>query len=458
MSFGSLPPCDEHQVHTYHRVRAEYAKGARAIVAVVPTGGGKTRIGTEVVKGGISRGRRVLWLAHREELVTQAAASLAKIGVPHGVIKAGRPSSPNAPIQVASVQTLTARPDEMPPADIIVVDETHHVVASTWRALLDAYTKRELVLGLTATPERGDRKPLGLSSGGIYQALVVGATVAQLQKTLRNGHPILTPMHAVGPARYQRELWKSPIDGLRDHARRADGTMRPTIYFAGSVPEAEQVARACNAHGIRAASIDGKLGEDERAMRIARFSRGDLDVLTNVFVLTEGFDVPRTEVCAIGRGCSAASTFLQMLGRALRASPATGKKDALLIDYCGLSDVHGFVDDERDFSLDGRAIALREKNPIQQCKACGAVFRPAPRCPLCLVAAPKMTRPAREVKRSETVQITRDTVTPWSERKAFFDSLCATQRSRAYAPKWVGVQYRHRFGMWPPFRIPGAAA
>lgn len=454
-----LPPAYAHQTRTLDAVRRAYLEGARRICVVAPTGGGKTWIGSAVVDGGIRKGRRVLWLAHREELVDQAAASLSRLGVPHGVIKAGRPAAPDAPIQVASVQTLVARPHELPPADLIVADETHHAVAATWRALLGRYPSPELVLGLTATPERGDRKPLGEASGGVYQRLVAVTSVAELQRTARpDGSPILVPCRVVGPRAYQQELFRSPVDGLVEFARGADGRLRRSILFAASVEDAERIAAEACSRGIRAASVDGKLATAERRARLQGFARGELELLTNVMVLTEGFDVPATEVCAIARGCAASSTFLQMVGRALRSSPETGKREALLVDYRGLSHVHGLVDEDRTYSLEGRAISRPEKTPLRQCPRCGAVFAPTPKCPGCGAPTLAAPRERQRVKRAEAVELNRDTVTPMSQRRAAFDRLVETARARGYKAGWVGVQFKNRFGMWPPWPVAVGAA
>lgn len=452
----SLPPLYPFQQRAIDGVKHAYGEGARRIVLVLPTGAGKTRTSTEIVGGAIRKGRRVLFLAHRGELVSQASESMSRLGVDHGVVMAGRPASPHAPIQVASVQTLVARPDSLPPTDIIVVDECHHAVAATWHALLGRYPTPELILGLTATPERGDRKPLGESSGGVFQKLVSVTSVGELQRTLRpDGHPILVPCRVVGPAQYQDELFRAPIDGLLEFGRNAAGKLRPSILFAGSVEESTKIAGEANARGIRAAAVDGSMKPSARKAALDAFASREIDLLVNVFVLTEGFDVPATEVCAIARGCAAVSTFMQMVGRALRSSPSSGKRDALLIDYRGLSHVHGLVDEERTFSLDGRAISRAEKIRLQQCVACGAVFAPAAKCPGCGTEMPRMARSGQKVRRTEAVSISRDNVTPTATKRAFFDRVLAEAQQKGWKPGAVGMRFRARFGHWPQWRIPG---
>lgn len=455
-----LPPLYAYQARTVEEVKRAYLEGARRIVIVLPTGGGKTRVITAIVGGAIAKGRRVLILAHREELVMQLAASFAKLGVDVGVIMAGKAPRPLAPIQVASIQTLVARPEELPTdIDIVGVDECHHAVASTWAALLARFPRIELLLGLTATPERGDQRPLGEASGGVFQRMVIGATVAELQSTKRpDGHPVLVPCRVVGPARYQRELFRKPLDGLLEFGRGPGGKLRPSILFAASVEEARQIAADAAHFGIRAAAIDGKLHRDVRRDALAAFARRELDLLVNVFVLTEGFDAPGAEVCGVARSCSAASTWLQMIGRVLRSSPGTGKRDALLIDYKGHSYNFGLVEDpSRVYSLEGKAISLSQRMALRQCLSCGSVFAPCEKCPQCGAVLPKMAT-QQKVKLTPAQIIERGNITPLEQKRKYFDKLVHEARTKGWKPAAVIIRFQKVYGHRPPWRVEMRAA
>ncbi len=434
-------------------VRAAYRAGARRIVLVAPTGAGKTAMGVGVVAGALRKGRRILWLAHRRELVGQASARLDSIGArDHGILLAGDArANPKAAIQVGSVQTLTAR-GEAPPADIIILDEAHHAVAATWRDLAAAYPNAEMVLGLTATPERGDRTPLG----DVFQALVAEIKMAEL---LEGG--FLVPCDVLGPGAYQDDLAWEPIDALLTHGRRRDGSLRPSILFGSSVKHAQELAVEARRRGLRAECVDGATSVDKREASLAAFAAGRLDVITNVFVLTEGFDCPAAEVVVVARGCSATGTLLQMIGRVLRPSPSTGKARALWLDLRGLAWVHGLPSDERTYSLTGRAIrssaaANEDLTPLRQCGACAAVFRWAPECPRCGARQPP--RPAPKVKRAPLAEINAARVIPDETKKKKFDELAATCRARGYAPGWVGMRFKSIYGHWPRWRVPAARA
>lgn len=465
---GILPPLDAHQAHAIASLREAYLRGVRAAVLVMPCGSGKTRTGTEFFDHSLRKGNRMLWLAHREELVDQAVKSLVELrGESHvGVIKAGRAENTTAPIQVASTQTLHKRPQSLPEGiSIIASDECHHDKAQTREALFGRFPNRKFTLGLTATPERGDGQPLGIKAGGLYEHMVIGATVAELQQTMRYDDegrclgPILVPFRVVGPKRYQRELFEEPIAALFKYGRRADGRMRPAIFFASSLKASEELARAARARGIRAAHVDGETDEDVRSGIFKALKEGRLDLVTNVLVATEGTDIPNVEVVGVGRGCSAASTWIQMVMRGGRASPHTGKRGALLLDFCGHSHVHGLMEEERRYSLDGRAIDRVEKIPLRQCISCASVFKPAPKCPACGMVM-GVERQATKVKKSEAVEITKDNITPIWRKRQIFDDLCRQARAGNWEPKAVGVRFKKKFGHWPQWPIPskGAAA
>jgi DNA repair protein RadD len=161
------------------RFESEIAQGRRRILMVAPTGAGKTVIASAIIKG-VSR--RALVVAHRREIVNQTAAKLTAFGVHHGVIQAGDDDKlrPMAAVQVASIQTLHARAIRsasmpMPLADLLIIDEAHHACAKTYRAVLDKYPDA-IVLGLTATPCRGDGRGLG----GIFETLIECPQIPEL--------------------------------------------------------------------------------------------------------------------------------------------------------------------------------------------------------------------------------------------------------------------------------------
>jgi superfamily II DNA or RNA helicase len=360
-----------YQLDAIAKVRDAMRDGAKRVVLVVPTGGGKTRIASEVVRAGVAKGRRWVWIAHRTELVGQACQALTQAGLDVGAVAAGSdwPERPGAPVQVASIQTLLAR-SHRPEADGIVWDECHHCAesAAEWSSLLAGYPSAR-VMGLTATPERAD----GSGLAPLFDRLVVGASVRAL--TLA-GH--LVPCEIVRPSRWLREggakgnpLSQPPLAAYQEHT-----PGQSCILFARTIEESEAYAAEFTAAGIRAVSVSQRTGRVERAAAIEAFRRGHVKVLCNVYVFTEGTDLPNANVCLMARGASTVGMVLQMVGRVLRPYP--GKTSATWLDLQGISHVHGVPEDEREFRLEGRAIVKVDA----LCKVCQAPWT-GPPCAQC---------------------------------------------------------------------------
>ena len=353
-------PLWPHQSYAIAECRKAYREGKRSIVIVAPTGSGKTRMFCRLACGGEAKGSRVLVLAHREELIEQTVGTLQEEGVTAGVIAPWAQSS-TAHVQVASVQTLLAR-GNYPEADIVIPDECHHHVSSEWVQILRHYQSRKaLIIGATATPQRGD----GVALGNVFDAMIVAC---QPRALIASGH--LVPVRVFRPTRMTKSLAEHPIEALRTIGK---GRKR-TIIFAASVEHADKLAHEANAIGLRAASVDGQTPRDRRRAIIAAFRRGDLDILTNMLVLTEGFDCRETDCIILARGMTTEGTLMQACGRGMRKSP--GKRDCLVLDLRGCTHELGLPDDDRRFSLEGRAIQrAAQLEPIIQCPECGYLWR-----------------------------------------------------------------------------------
>lgn len=347
-------------------------ESARRVCLVMPTGAGKSVVSREWCRRQVASGRRGLMVAHRIELLTQFSSHLSAVGVSSSVLAPGYPSNPHAPILCASLDTLLAR-GEVPASDFILWDECHHSAADTYRQVLEALPDAT-VLGVTATPQRGD----GRSLGDLFERLVVGANYSEL---LRAGH--LVPCRVFRPERYlgsdlagDGDPTRAAADAYQRHAGSRQG-----FAFCRSVTASKELARELTARGIAAANVDGAMASSKRAKILDDFKRGSIRVLTNVFVLTEGFDVPSAEVCLLARGCGNAGTYLQMVGRVLR--PSQGKTAAILIDLSGASHEHGLPTADREYALSGRAIRTTGES-LRNCPECHVTCRSADRvCPEC---------------------------------------------------------------------------
>ena len=426
----------EHQERAVEGARDEIRRGARAPLIVCPMGGGKTRIAVEICSGAVARGNRVLWLAHRRELVDQAAADLRKNGATDlGFIRAGFAEHPQRPIQVASIQTLLARGERsLPPAQIVVLDECHHYLSRDWNAIAKHYDN-VIRVGLTATPQRSD----GTALGNLFDVLINVASVRELTEA-----GFLVPCNVIRPDQRQgaRTIAQDPVTAYREYAPRSQA-----IVFCTDVAEAKTCAERFKSIGVPAACVDGKMAATERDLAIERFKAGRIRVLTNCFVLTEGFNHPAVETCILARGCGVVSTYLQMVGRVLRAS--AGKKSALLIDLTGAVIKHGLPDDDREWTLDGNGCRKGNATPVVQCKLHGFAFRPGHGCPACN-ENPGCAPPPVRISGDRLVAVDRDAAHSDVEKEAFYLSLRRECVARGYKLGWVHHRFTAKFG--EPYR------
>jgi DNA repair protein RadD len=356
-----------YQLAAIEAARACYGQGAKAVLVVSPTGSGKTYMMSLIAQGHLARREtnRVVWLAHRSELLDQAAATLRGLGLDVGLRGTGR----TARVQVESIQTILAR-GTAPEGSLLIADEAHHFAESNRCG--DVVKLYPLVLGATATPERGDCKPLKPP----FDALVVASQIGQLTA---DGH--LVPLKIKCPATVvgSKKIAQRPVDAYLEHAR----GMR-AICFAPNLRAAEAYMLDFRGLGVVAMTVSGKTPRDEREGILAAHKAGKIDVLVNCGVLTEGYDDPQVSCILVARGCGSQGLWLQMTGRGLR--PAPDKTHCLLIDLRGLTHELGRPDADRDFALDGDAIQVHERLPAhgeRLCRICHAPLGDLVKCPEC---------------------------------------------------------------------------
>lgn len=431
-------PLRDYQQRAVDSVLAEYAAGHRSVCLVAPTGAGKTRLGEELVHHALSEHHnpRVVWLAHRRELLSQAAerlrSSLGYLDV--GVIAPGHEYSPRAPVQVATVQTLLARRDRLAGVDFLVTDEAHHYASDEWRSLATAWPSAR-ALGLTATPERGDGRPLG----DIFSRLVVAASYSEL---IAAGH--LVPARVFAPsAAVSDGLALDPYTAYETYASGLRG-----FVFARSVEEAHELARGFTGRGRRAACIEADTPGAERDDALARFRDGRLHLLCSVYTLTEGVDLPAAAVCVLARNVGTTGQYLQMVGRVLR--PAPGKAEAVIVDLTGATLTHGLPTADRSYSLDGKAIRGSAAASVSSCLQCGACWESGPRtCPECGWERPPVERPELRIYNEQLREVFAGAETPADAQAQEYQRLRALASSRGYSLTWVVKEHRKLFGSSP---------
>lgn len=407
----------DYQSNDMNQIRESYRRGNRAVIYVCPTGGGKTFSFCNMAKLAQEKGNDSLILVHREELIDQSSETLTDLGIDRGVIWAKVKMDPDEGIQVASVSTLVRRLGTLPwlQPRFIIIDEAHHAVAGTWRKILDAFPD-SFVLGVTATPIRLDGKGLGIQSGGIFQDMVKGPTTRELiDQGWLCDYDIFAPPIGVDLQDVKRKggdfardqlsaaLDKPSITGsaVGHYKRLCPG--KPAIAFCVSVLHADHVAEQFRAEGFRSIAINGKTKKDIRKEAIKDLAGGRLDVLCSCDIISEGTDIPVAEVAILLRPTESLALYLQQCGRVLR--PVPGKR-ALILDHVNNVMRHGFLDEDRDWSLDGikkktRGEIAQLQIEIRQCTECDKVHKTSPTCPHCGHVYPiKKKQDLRKIKGS----------------------------------------------------------
>lgn len=339
-----------YQQEAREAIHAEWNDGRRRTLLVLPTGTGKTIVFAAVTEDQVRSGSRVLVLAHRGELLEQAADKIKRsTGLASAVEKAEQTCLDSwCRVVVGSVQSLQrpARLEQFP-ADYfgtIIIDEAHHAITDGYQRVLEHFPEAN-VLGVTATPDRGDMRNLG----EVFDSL---AYEYKLPQAIREGYlcPILAQTIPL-----QLDISQVALSG-GDFAVGGLGTAldpyleqiaaemqtacagRKTVVFLPLIKTSQKFRDILNSKGFRAAEVNGQ--SEDRAEVLSDFSNGKYNVLCNSMLLTEGWDCPSVDCIVVLRPTKVRSLYSQMVGRGTRLSPETGKKDLLLLDFLWLTERH----------------------------------------------------------------------------------------------------------------------
>jgi superfamily II DNA or RNA helicase len=464
----------DYQTEAIDNLRRSFASGSRRAILFAPTGSGKTVIAAQIVKAAVDKGRQVMFLAHRRELVNQAADKLVNFGVEHGVLMAGELPYGATDVQVASIDTLRARcikSDKLPlpRADVIIVDEAHRSLAPTYLKIFDLYPEA-MVLGLTATPIRSDGKGLG----HVYEDMVQCPSISELIKlghlveprsfapTIPDLTGVRVRMGDYDPKELDKAMRKRSLVGdVIEHWYRLSSD-RPTIVFAAGVKHSINLRDEFVKAGAKAAHVDGDTPLRERQQVISDLQAGKVQVVCNYGVFTEGFDEPKLSSCILARPTKNLGLYLQMAGRTLR--PAANKKDSLIIDHSGNVYEHGFVTDAHNWVLEeGKALQdnnedrqrkLDERKPIT-CVKCMTVYTGQRICPHC-GHVPERKGKYYESRsgdlmevRAESRRTAKKKVWTTDEKRYWYAQLKGYAELKSKSMGWAAHTFKAKFGVWP---------
>lgn len=440
------------------------------VILQSPTGSGKTAIASAIIKMAEGNGKRVLFLAPRRELIYQTKATLVRNGISSGIIMSGvRPDGYHR-VQVASFDTLHARAIrnakmELPEADLVIVDEAHLSIAQSRLQILNCYSSAKII-GLTATPARGDGKGLGV----LYQDLVMGESIKSLTE---QGY--LVPLRYYVPSKPDLSVLKtrngdyieSQLGSLMDKPKLVGDIIdhwfrlaadRKTVVFCSSIQHSIHVCEEFQKRGIRAEHLDGETPTEERKAILARVNSGVTQVLCNVFVASYGLDIPSLSCAVLARPTKNITLYLQTVGRIMR--PADGKEDGIVIDHSGAVDENGYADDYVPWSLDGddtvkerkEREAKEKKEPKQiTCSNCSCVFSKRRDCPNCgmQVIPPSVEIPYWEADLVEADKNKKEAFTI-EYKEQFYAELKGYALAKGKKLGWAWHLYQDKFGVRPP--------
>jgi superfamily II DNA or RNA helicase len=450
----------DYQQTQLNQVRAEFSKGHRRVLLQAPTGAGKGAIAGYIVQSATDRSKRVMIIAHRAEILDQLSGHVKSAGIEHSWVQAGKPTNQLRTVQIASIQTLVRRVDQIIPPDLVILDESHHATSLTYKTVMAKWPLAK-ILGLTATPWRLDGS--GLKSE--FDVMVLGPTSEWL---IDNGF-LARPVYYAPPKTVDvsgvktrcgdyvsnelETLFDTPTvtGNAVEHYIRACPNEK-AVAFCVSLKHSQHICDAFNASGISASTIDGEMEREQRKRIMEQFRNGQIKVLTSVDLIGEGVDVPSVGAAILLRPTKSLTLHLQQIGRALRMSP--GKERAVILDHAGNLKRHGLAETVREWTLEGQPKRKRgeqeERIDVKQCKKCYVVFQGG-RCPNCQTAPE-----GREVNAvgGQLVQLTEeDKLALKVQRKAeqrnakSLDDLIALGKSRGYKypRQWAErlMKFRH---------------
>lgn len=463
----------QYQKDVLNELVKSHRNGKKRIILQAATGAGKTVMASALVKYFVDNKLSVLFLAHRRELIKQASDKLKASDIQHGIIMANHRPNTNLSVQIASIDTLRARAInakkmQLPKADVIFIDECHRSLSNTYLKLIKLYGD-SLLIGLTATPVRGN----GESLGNVYEHMVSAPNIKELTKLgslvdVTYYSPSVPDLKGIGViggdfnSKSLNERMDQPkLVGDIVSTWKHLAKNKQTIVFASGIKHSQNLMESFKNNGIKAAHLDGGTENDEREQILKDFNSGEITVLCNCMVLTEGFDAPCAEVCVLARPTKSLGLYIQMVGRVLR--PYENKQKAMVIDHSGAVYINGFIDDEHKWDLKNGIIRKRSERKertreeaVIVCEGCFRTYSGSNICPSC----GKMHKPKSEyiafldsqlgLVNKKTRIIEAKEKYGKGFRKRFYEELIGMGEIRGYKKGWSAFKYKERFGEWPP--------
>jgi DNA repair protein RadD len=408
-------------------------------------------VAAEIIRRTVERGKRAIFLVHRRELVDQAVDRFAQFGLKSGRIVAGHPQRLDRSVQVASIPTLIKRAHW--PADVVIVDECAHATSASWKTVIDRYPPPCVVIGLTATPIRLDGRSLGDIFGHIIEPVTtrelmdrgflveprVFAPPIDLDDLPMRGGDYSTPELVERVSSLVGDITKTWLE-------RAPGMS--TVVFAVNIAHSLLIVEEFRKIGARAEHVDFKMSYRDRAATLIALRKGQIDIVSQVQLLTEGWDLPSLQCAVLARPTKSLALFRQMVGRVLRPPGPV-----IVLDHAGNHHEHGLVTDPVEWSLTGKP--KHKTQSVSTCQNCLAIIPPGTQvCPVC--GADPRGAGRDEVDppgvHNEGVLVELDMGArppPPADKELEYIRLVKVANDRGYKLGWARAQYKNTYGVWP---------
>ena len=456
-----VPVLRDYQKQVINDLYAQIRAGSKRILLFAPTGSGKTLISSRVIADALSKGRKSIFIVHRDILISQTSEKLKSFNIDCGFIKSGWAEDRNALVQLGSIQTMVKRQwwKQGFNAQIVLIDECHLTAFSAVVQQMIAQTyPNAIYIGLTATPYRL-KKTEGL--GDIFQTLVSAPMPHELIDSGYLSKPSYYGLH-------QPDLQKvGTIAGDYDEHQLAIACDQPelieqlvsewrklaygrrTIVFAVNVAHSQSICTAFQKVGIPAAHVDGRTPIKQRMEIYKQLATKELYVLVSCMTLTEGFDIPSVNAVILARPTQSIALYHQMVGRGLRLSPETQKRDCLVICQSGNVSRHGFIEEIKSVSLNPGEDTTGMEAPKKICPpdngGCGAyLYGFQMRCPDCDYKFPQLLK-LPLIQQLEQLLSEDD-----KQRLTFYRSKLQFSYQNNYAPGWAAIVFQETYGHFPP--------
>ncbi len=489
---SQIPTLRDYQIQVISELYKLINKNHRRILIVAPTGAGKTVIAGDFIYREFQSGKTILFIVHRDVLIKQTIKKFNDFGIECGVIAGGYSENRNAPVQIASAQTLSRRKINWFTPDIVFIDEAHQ---TAWNKVIqkqleegkrqkaedrrngdispspfiptiaqtpsplekDQQQKADspIFIGLTATPWRLSKRE---AMSDLFDTLIAAPTPGELILKGYLAPPVYYSVDGIdlkGVRTVAGDFNNSDL-GVRCNTPEVVNTIvkewkrlannRLTIAFAVNIAHAKAIATAFNNAGVRAASVDGTMPTKQREIIYSQLQSGQIKVVASCEALGEGFDIPAISCVLLCRPSKSKAKAWQQIGRGLRISP--GKYDCLILDQAGLVTRFGFVEDLKSFTLGKSDKTPAGEAPTKICPKCSAINRNFYKvCGCCGYEYPVVPKllPTKEFK---LLRCTADKVKQYQH----YHELLKEAYHQGFKPVWADDQYYSQYKQWPPYK------